>query len=96
MDREQICPKCGKDCCRDEVDVGVGVIYGPWGCPYCEWSEDERYDSSDGPSPAQREHPDHYVDSRGGMIPHLAISEKLDQFGLPGDEIIERHFKPKK
>lgn len=37
------CPHCETDCYRDEADVGVGVIYGPWGCPGCGWSEDERY-----------------------------------------------------
>ena len=61
------CEKCGEDCCRDEVDVGVGVIHGPWGCPCCGWSEDSRYDSSSGPSPKQLElGPNWYVDSRGG------------------------------
>jgi hypothetical protein len=24
------CPRCKADCDRDEIDVGVGVIYGPW------------------------------------------------------------------
>lgn len=62
------CPKCGEDCWRDEVDVGVGVINGPWGCSYCGWSEDSRYDSSNGESPAQKEYPDYIVDSAGGMI----------------------------
>jgi hypothetical protein len=38
------CDKCGEECNRDEVDVGVGVITGPWGCPGCGWSEDEAYD----------------------------------------------------
>jgi hypothetical protein len=27
------CPKCGDRCERDSVDVGVGVIRGPYGCP---------------------------------------------------------------
>jgi hypothetical protein len=43
---ERICPKCGDDCWRESVDVGVGVIYGPYGCS-CGWSEHEEYDSSD-------------------------------------------------
>lgn len=42
------CPHCRSECFRDSVDVGVGVIHGPWGCPQCRWSEDERYDLRDG------------------------------------------------
>ena len=54
------CPKCGNDdCWRDSVDVGVGVIFGPWGCPMCGWSESEEYDLSDGRSP---------LDEKGGAI----------------------------
>lgn len=45
----QKCEKCGAECYRDEVDVGVGVIYGPWGCPNCGWSESSDYDVSAGP-----------------------------------------------
>lgn len=44
------CEKCETSCERDEVDVGVGIIYGPWGCPNCGWSEDPKYDLSDGQS----------------------------------------------
>jgi hypothetical protein len=40
------CPKCGNKCWRDEADVGVGVIYGPYGCP-CGWSESREYDQAD-------------------------------------------------
>lgn len=37
------CPKCGGECERDMVDVGVGEIpAGPWGCPVCHWVEDTR------------------------------------------------------
>lgn len=53
------CPKCGTECWRDEVDVGVGVINGPYGCPSCAWSEYEEYDLSDGKSP---------LDEKGGAI----------------------------
>lgn len=45
------CPKCGDNCMRDEVDIGVGTIYGPFGCQ-CGWSESEEYDRSNGESPA--------------------------------------------
>lgn len=52
------CPKCGENCARDEVDVGVGVIAGPWGCPNCGWSEWTEYDRSEGQNP---------IDERGGV-----------------------------
>ena len=43
------CPKCGcDDLWREEADVGVGIIYGPYGCPECGWSESSAYDLSEG------------------------------------------------
>lgn len=35
------CPKCGAQCDRDEVDIGVGIQCGPWHCSnsWCGWSE---------------------------------------------------------
>ncbi len=33
------CPECGAPCVRDEVDIGVGVQCGPWGCFDCDWTE---------------------------------------------------------
>jgi len=33
------CPACGGACDRDEVDIGVGVLCGPWGCSCCGWVE---------------------------------------------------------
>ncbi len=53
------CPKCGEQCHRDSVDVGVGVIHGPYGCPSCGWSEDSEYDLSEGKAA---------VDEKGGVI----------------------------
>jgi hypothetical protein len=53
------CLKCNCDCVRDSVDVGVGVIHGPYGCPDCGWSEDSDYDLSGGRNP---------VDEKGGVI----------------------------
>ena len=41
------CPACGRDCGRDSADVGVGVIYGPWGCA-CGWSEWDDLDQRSG------------------------------------------------
>jgi hypothetical protein len=59
-----ICPRCGAACWRDEVDVGVGVMYGPWGCP-CGWSENVRYDVTAGP----KVEGGYRVDQRGGLTP---------------------------
>lgn len=42
LDNGVICKNCGQEAWRESCDVGVGVIYGPYGCP-CGWSEDERY-----------------------------------------------------
>lgn len=56
---EGICPKCGERCDRDSVDVGVGVIHGPYGCACCGWSESEEYDLSGGRDP---------LDDKGGAI----------------------------
>jgi len=61
------CPKCGNvECHRDEADTGVGVIYGPWGCPNCAWSEDDTYDLSGGKSPVRE---DGVIDQYGGLHP---------------------------
>lgn len=69
MSESKACEKCGTPCDRDEVDVGVGVIYGPWGCSYCGWSDDERYDCSNGQPTAQADYPNHVIDCRGGGTP---------------------------
>jgi len=42
------CPNCGGECWRTQVDIGVGVISGPYGCPNCGWSEWSEYDARDG------------------------------------------------
>jgi len=60
----QVCPRCGGACYRDSADVGVGVIYGPWGCP-CGWSEDEAYDVTGGPKFDGR----YLLDQWGGATP---------------------------
>jgi hypothetical protein len=54
-----VCPKCGEQCERDSVDVGVGVMDGPYGCPGCGWSEAREYDLSEGKDP---------VDGKGGAV----------------------------
>ena len=43
------CPKCdSSEVWRDSVDVGVGIMHGPYGCSGCGWSEDNKYDISEG------------------------------------------------
>jgi len=40
VNAEFTCPRCGShDGQRDEVDIGVGIQYGPWGCAACGWTE---------------------------------------------------------
>ena len=41
-----ICPKCNSECNRDEVDNGVCIQHGPYGCPNCGWSEYDEFDLS--------------------------------------------------
>ena len=92
-DDTQACPKCGEDCDRDSADVGVGIIYGPWGCPACGWSSDPHYDRSGGESPGQREMPSHYVDQFGGATPKRAIKKGLARFGLD-PSVVDDVFGP--
>lgn len=87
------CPKCNNQCEQDSVDVGVGIIYGPWGCYFCGWSEDSEYDRSNGrPSPAQQRLPNHYVDPCGGAIPLDRIADRLDRLGRDGKRIVREAF----
>jgi len=64
-----ICPECKSetDCFREEADVGVGIIYGPYGCYNCGWSEDKYYDKRNGKSEAEKDNPNFLVTSRGAM-----------------------------
>lgn len=55
-----LCENCKEDqCTRDSVDNGVGIVYGPYGCPSCGWSEWDEYDLSKGQNP---------MDEKGGVI----------------------------
>lgn len=60
------CPKCKSECEREEVDVGVGTIYGPYGCPSCAWSEYKEYDLSSGKSNLRE---NGTIDQYGGLTP---------------------------
>lgn len=66
-DRREIdCPKCGNEAHQDSVDIGVGVMYGPNGCPSCGWSEDEQYDVSGGRKYTEK---GYMLDQFGGATP---------------------------
>ncbi len=58
-----MCPYCGEECGRDEADIGIGIMYGPWGCGHCGWSESPEYDSRDG---IKRDGDDRVLDQYGG------------------------------
>jgi hypothetical protein len=60
------CPECKAECWRESCDVGVGVITGPWGCPECGWSEDDRYDLRNGPKKTDA---GYTLDQFGGATP---------------------------
>lgn len=68
MTEAGVCPRCGDgDLWRDSVDVGVGVIYGPYACP-CGWSESEEYDALFGKG-CQIDEKGGYTDPYGGYWP---------------------------
>lgn len=80
------CPRCDEVLDRDGVDVGVGIIYGPWGCECCGWSSDPQYDRSQGLAPADAEHPGCHVDQFGGVTPLGPVQDRLrERFGLVVD-----------
>ena len=37
--KEEICPECGGELWREEVDIGVGLECGPYHCNFCGWIE---------------------------------------------------------
>jgi len=44
------CPECGEGVDRESVDVGVGILNGPYGCfecGWCEWTVPEKSDHYD-------------------------------------------------
>ena len=62
----QDCPNCQQSCYRESADIGIGRIYGPWGCP-CGWSEDPRYNLLTGP---KRTELGGLIDQYGGITPN--------------------------
>lgn len=83
---EQECPKCQERCMRESVDVGVGVMYGPWGCPGCGWSSDSDYDHSNGSAPADAIRSGWYSDQFGSLHSKARLAEDIkaagERFGL--------------
>ena len=65
------CPECGESCWRECADIGVSILYGPYGCESCGWSEWSEYNQRD---------PNHkpFTDQFGGVWPGLARKESLD------------------
>ena len=60
------CPICGtKNLRRDSVDIGIGIINGPYGCD-CGWSEDKKYDIRSGPKLTNS---GYKIDQWGGFTP---------------------------
>jgi hypothetical protein len=81
------CPHClpeesDLDC--ESVDVGVGIIYGPWYCNACGWSELGTYEER------QRNVPAGWYQDRGGNLinkerERSEIQTGLARLGLPTD-----------
>jgi predicted RNA-binding Zn-ribbon protein involved in translation (DUF1610 family) len=66
MVTEGTCPRCGDtNIWRESCDVGVGVIYGPYGCQ-CGWSEDWEYDKN---NQTQVTEDGYTKDQWGGLTP---------------------------
>jgi len=85
------CPKCSEELYRDEVDIGVGVIHGPYGCSNCGWSESPEYDCLNGPCEAQKDYPGRVVDQFGSahspqrMMEERALFEAVIKGGHGDD-----------
>lgn len=87
-----VCPACGDECHREEADVGVGVIYGPWGCA-CGWSQDPEYDSRFGPNLASLADAGRHVTPTGVSYSKERLKENVARLGLdPG--VIDEVFGP--
>jgi len=65
------CPNCKDDeLWRESVDIGVGIIYGPYGCESCGYSDDPQYDCSKG---AKITKEGHILDQFGMLYPQRKI-----------------------
>ena len=85
--KDPVCPNCKNDTLwRESVDVGVGTIYGPYGCASCGYSEDEAYNLASGPKTSEDGSP---VDQFGGVYPGWKVlptqGDWLDEIKLTHD-----------
>jgi hypothetical protein len=76
------CPECNEDLDRIEVDIGVGIEYGPYGCPSCGWSADTVYNRLAGTNLATQADPKRWVDQWGVSHSRKRLREGLERFGL--------------
>ena len=61
------CPVCKEEnLYRESADVGVGILYGPYGCP-CGWSEADEYNLLSGSAGIQDNGA--YIDQYGAYYP---------------------------
>lgn len=51
----KVCPRCGAPCERYDVDIGVGILYGPWFCTQCAYNEDDEIRETKATKPEQWE-----------------------------------------
>lgn len=77
MTEDPPCPGCGEEMSREEVDIGVGIIYGPYGC-WCGYSE----------YPKQPDRPGWWTDQWGVSHNINRVVESCARFGL-GDAAAE-------
>lgn len=86
-DDNKTCPNCKNEAWRESADVGVGIIYGPWGCE-CGWSEDDEYNTLTGKGGVQENGsyttPQGVIYPSGNLIALYMKKEKED--ALRGSE----------
>lgn len=76
------CPNCGEETWRDSADVGVGVIFGPYGCS-CGWSEWDEYNQllGNGGRQANGGYTDPYGVHWPSRNPVTALMKESETFG---------------
>jgi hypothetical protein len=78
---DPLCPNCKDDnLWRESADVGVGVIYGPYGCATCGYSEDETYNLASGLKTSADGSP---VDQFGGVYPGWKVKPTMELDATP-------------
>lgn len=86
FEQEQPCGNCGStDTSREHVDVGIGIVWGPWGCPECGWSEDPHYSQLDGPTSEGGKRTDQY----GWLYPAETVTPDRQTESLPEESTMD-------